>query len=159
MPNSVKSAFTQMKTTALTFLLLLLLGVTALARIGETPEECIRRYGEPIQRKANQTLFFRKAEISVICCFRDGKCVQVSYRKTADEARFLSPEIDILKAANGSHWQPQAKSASHYTYWRNDTCEVMYDGRTGLLQFATLEELDRAIKERAASEKNLLEGF
>lgn len=149
-----------MKTLTLLLLLCLFLSfsLSAHARIGESFDQCIQRYGEPVQRAGTQTLFFKKSGISITCAFRESRCVQISYKKLEPKARFTSHEVDILRTANGSNWKLQ-QSDSSYTYMRNETCENYHDHRTGLLQFETLAELDRKKQEKIAAEKKLLEGF
>ena len=148
-----------MKTISLTFLIFLWLGAGAQARIGETLEECIKRYGEPVQREETKTLIFQKSGISINCGFREGRCVQITYQKIDTKARLNNREVEILRAANGSNWILQGGTNSPYSYMRNEVCECYWNSLTGMLQFETLAELKRKAKEVADAERKLLEGF
>ncbi|WP_395740569.1 hypothetical protein [Prosthecobacter sp.] len=148
-----------MKTLRLALLTLLCLSSAALARIGETQDECIRRYGEPVQRDADKTLSFRKSGIAVTCTFLEGRCVHIRYQKLDPDARLNGREVDILRAANGTHWKLQGGNTSSYSTMRNETCECRWDYSTGVLEFETLTEVNRKKQDTITAEKKLLEGF
>lgn len=149
-----------MKALSLTLLSFLCLAISAQARIGETLDECIKRYGEPAQRPQPKTLLFHKSGIAITCFFVDGLCVQISYKKLDSATRFNEREVEILRMANGSRWQLRPDdSRSAYLYWSNETCECQWDRNQGLLQFEALAEKKRKADEVRAAEKKLLEGF
>ncbi len=145
---------------ALTLLTFFCLALSAQARIGETLDECIKRYGEPAQRPLPKTLLFHKSGIAITCYFVDGLCVNLSYKKIAPATRFNEREVEILRMANGSKWQVwQPGSHSPSICWRNEICECLWNRQQGLLQFETLAEKQRKAAEKRAEEKKLLEGF
>lgn len=149
-----------MKALSLTLLSFLCLALSTEARIGETLDECIKRYGEPAQRPQPKTLLFHKSGIAITCFFVDGLCVQISYKKLDSATRFNEREVEILRMANGSKWQlrPDASRNFHF-YWSNEICECQWDRNTGLLQFEALAEKKRKADEVRNAEKKLLEGF
>lgn len=149
-----------MKAISLTLLTFLCLALSTQARIGETLDECIKRYGEPAQRPQPKTLLFHKSGIAITCFFVDGLCVQLSYKKLETATRLNEREVEILRMANGSKWQLRPDGSHNPTiHWRNEICECLWDRNTGLLQFETLEEKKRKGAEMRAQEKKQLEGF
>jgi hypothetical protein len=149
-----------MKAISLTLLTFLCLALSTQARIGETLDECIKRYGEPAQRPQLKTLLFHKSGIAITCFFVDGFCVQLSYKKLDSGARFNEREVEILRMANGSKWQLRPDdSRNFHFYWFNEICECQWDRNTGLLQFETMAEKKRKAAEMRNVEKKQLEGF
>ena len=60
--------------------MLMLIAVSASARLDESKEECIKRYGEPRLKQGNVCIFFYKGyEISTI--FIKNNCEAISYKK------------------------------------------------------------------------------
>ena len=147
-----------MKAISLTLLTLLCLALSTQARIGETLDDCIKRYGEP-QRPQPKTLLFHKSDIAITCYFVDGLCVQLSYKKLDSATRLNEREVEILRIANGTKWQVWQPGSPPPIYWRNELCECVWDRNTGLLQFETLAEKKRKADARRTEEKKLLEGF
>ena len=67
-------------------LILALLSTLAHARIGETPEQCAKRYGEPFERKGgNATAIhsFAKGGVMTTCYFTGDKCVAICFELMA----------------------------------------------------------------------------
>ncbi|MFZ2277816.1 MAG: hypothetical protein WAW39_08450 [Prosthecobacter sp.] len=149
-----------MKALSLTLLTFLCLALSTQARIGESLDDCIKRYGEPAQCPQPKTLLFHKSGIAITCFFVDGHCVQISYKKLEPAARLNEREVEILRMANGSKWQLRPDDRHNPTiHWSNETCECQWDRNTGLLQFEALAEKKRKADEIRAAEKKLLEGF
>jgi hypothetical protein len=149
-----------MKAISLTLLTFLCLALSTQARIGETLDECIKRYGEPAQRPQPKTLLFHKSGIAITCFFVDGLCVEISYKKLDSGARFNEREVEILRMANGRMWQLRPDDNHNpIIYWRNEVCECQWDRNTGLLHFETLAERKRKAAEMRNEEKKQLEGF
>jgi hypothetical protein len=81
------------------------LGLPLQARIGETLEQCVGRYG-PVMEKRPATIagsepessVFSKASITIIAEFRDGLVWQISFRK----AGLSAGEAEAILQANGS---------------------------------------------------------
>ena len=92
-----------MKSLTLSALVLLLTSVPASARIGETLDECVQRYGPMIERRPAKlgssdpdVMVFSKAGITVAVEFKEGKAWHLTFRKTA----LTSFEIEALVTAN-----------------------------------------------------------
>lgn len=78
----------------------------ALARIGETREECKKRYGLPINKlihigKENEYLVFEKAEFEIEIHFYQNKADQVVYWKTSRTNTISEHEANELMTLNG----------------------------------------------------------
>ena len=52
---------------------MLIASTPALARIGETPEQCQARYGEPVKKLSNNRSLFQKNGILIIAEFYEGE--------------------------------------------------------------------------------------
>src|SRR5271169_4809652 len=90
-------------------LLLLLLGVANIcqARIGETLEEAIERYGKPVHKaSADEFAMFKEASYYITAHFHDGKTDAITYVKarseSSTEGAFSDDEIEMLLKINGS---------------------------------------------------------
>lgn len=85
---------------------LLMLNVAAHARLGETVNECVKRYGKPSgMDEKNSTFHFTKEGIEIHVTFDGGKCVKISYQKQEMSGLLRSDfdrnEVLRLLAANG----------------------------------------------------------
>ncbi len=88
----------------------------ASARIGETEEECIKRYGAPVSppaRAKKDTIYFEKNQFQIQCGFRESMCWSISY---VQDGKF---EIDVIKgllASNGGSesWEPKGTAGDHW---------------------------------------------
>jgi hypothetical protein len=88
--------------------LALLCAVPAEARLGETYEQCVQRYGRLVKkqgREDNPQFMFEKAGITIGINFLNGKAAQLSYSKSS--GTFLDIEVRQLLEINsgGSSWQ------------------------------------------------------
>jgi hypothetical protein len=85
------------------------------ARLGETLDQCVQRYGPLIRKQGradNPQFMFEKDGITIGINFLDGKAAQVSYSR-ASGSPFLDLEVRQLLEVNsaGSTWQyDQAES-------------------------------------------------
>ncbi len=92
---------------------LISLASPALARIGETREQCEARYGKPVRVLENpQTTIHQKAGLEVRCAFYEGKCDQIIFQhieRGADGKRLPLTELELktLMEANseGKAWE------------------------------------------------------
>lgn len=83
----------------ITILITLLMCGVAHARLGETVDECLKRYGMPYGMDEKQTTFyFVKDGITIHVTFDGGKCVQITYTSETD---WTPKDEDLLRAANG----------------------------------------------------------
>ena len=83
--------------------LLLLTILPASARVGETLDECVQRYGPMIERRPArlagsdaEVMVFSKAGITVVAEFREGKAWHLTYRKLG----LNTVEVDAIIMAN-----------------------------------------------------------
>ncbi len=91
---------------------LISLSSPALARIGETREQCDARYGKPVRvKEEEQMVHYEKAGYHIVCEFFEGKCEDISFNHVAkDEAGKLLPlskeELKMLMESNsgGKAW-------------------------------------------------------
>ena len=92
------------------FLILALLGQqTASARIGETIEQCDKRYGKPIAFQDAQgalvtpTRIYRKGDFEITVFQLNGRCEAMMYTNIVT-GKLLSTEIMKFLEANGRGW-------------------------------------------------------
>jgi hypothetical protein len=92
-----------MKTLALSALAMLLMIVPASARLGETLDECVTRYGPMIERRPAklaasdpEVMVFSKAGITVAVEFKNGKAWHLTFRKVG----LGSNEVEAVIMAN-----------------------------------------------------------
>lgn len=93
----------------------------AAARIGETPEQCRARYGDPID-KDKDILVFKKVDILIAVWFYNGEADMILYSKAAG---FSDNEIYTLCKLNGDarRWT-QISPNSMYAKWRMEDDEL-----------------------------------
>lgn len=151
-------------------LTLLILAVPAFARLGETPEECVARYGSPISTdKAKQILAFQKSGLLIMAEFDGGRCACISFQHAdkdaaGEPAPFTAEEAELLREANsdGMKWiipliRPPdlylwtVKGEHRFTIWN------AIDKR--IVKIATAEHLKRETAAKAAQEKEKFKGF
>src|SRR5215204_1744652 len=92
-----------MKGIVLSALVVLLITAPAVARVGETLDECVQRYGPMIERRPAKlsasdpdVMVFSKAGITVAVEFKEGKAWHLTFRKTA----LTAGEIEAVITAN-----------------------------------------------------------
>ncbi len=137
---------------------LISLASSALARIGETREQCEARYGKPLKiEEEDQAFRYRKAGFNVTCIFRAGACVHIGFSHVADAenevAPITEPEITTLLNANagGKPWAKDEKSSKReYSVW---TCGDLRADYTGLGANSLLINT-KAFRDERDAEKN-----
>ena len=109
-------------------LLLLLLGVANIcqARIGDTLEEAIERYGKPVHKaSADEFAMFKEASYYITAHFRDGETDAITYVKAGSESStkgaFSDDEIEMLLKINGSgqKWE-RSKAKASLQEWKTE---------------------------------------
>jgi hypothetical protein len=141
--------------------LLLGLSVTSFARIGETMDEAVNRYGDVVHHGIahGENLYsFKKNGFNILAHFHEGKIDRIMYssesgRKLTDE------EIDTFLKAN-NHGRPMNEdlpyiwvgkdAAATYSKWPRDTWHLDVKART----FGR-----KGIVTKKPTEKAKLEGF
>ncbi len=166
--------------TLTTFIMLLMLGIGAQAHLGETPQQCVARYGNPTGMDEKQTtFFFTKEGVNVHATFDGGKCVKLILSKQAMggllRRDFDDHEVRMLLAANsaGQTWEKSSGFVDdEWVTEKRDLCAT-HEGVTRRLVIMTQEqslkewadqqraiEADRAAKEaKTAAERSKLKGF
>ncbi len=91
----MKSTFTSFALALpLAFALTLTISSPAFARIGETKDQCIKRYGKPAsESNSGDTLVFRKADFEITCNFQSDNCWKVQYAYAAKNAAGVAPNF------------------------------------------------------------------
>lgn len=131
------------------------------ARLGETPEQCATRYGEPSGEKGRKVVY-RKNGFAIAAWFHAGKCDCIVFRKEIDPGLDLGeeisePEIEALLEANrgdgkwtkakANQWAIGEERIAIYLFSRND------------LVIATLAGAEHWMKDQAAKKKANLKDF
>jgi hypothetical protein len=90
-------------------LFLLLFGFASIcqARIGDTLEEAIERYGKPLHKaSADEFAMFKEASYYITAHFHDGKTDAITYVKagspSSSKPAFSDDEIEMILKINGS---------------------------------------------------------
>ncbi len=148
----------------------LILGVTttAQARLGETPDQLVARYGQPLTEKDQKAqgdkisladVIFQKGGFQVEVTVTDGISVLESFRKLNNQPINLA-EVGILLTANsqGLNWEAPEKSGNLRIWTRDDgaTATLRPDGSL------TIKSKELATEEAAAKRleaKPSLDGF
>ena len=141
----------------------LVIGCTvALARIGETEEQCDERYGKPFavsEDKVERT--YKKGEFHMRAQFHDGKCDLIMFAKPDGTPQEISEsERDVLMKANGGgrEWQKSKDGAEvmHFET-RDGELYALYNSRG--LMIATREATKRKDAAKKAEMEKKLKGF
>jgi len=130
-------------------LLLFLLVPLASARIGESPEECAKRYGlkqdEPVQ---DGEITYRKAGYVIHIKFHDGKAVAIEFVKPKNSpggARVSEKECDALLAASGGKvkWEKKPERSEGSEVWTSEDGKLTAFHGLNVLRIVTAEEIAR----------------
>jgi hypothetical protein len=109
-------------------LLPLLLGVANIcqARIGDTLEEAIERYGKPVHKaSADEFAMFKEPSYYITAHFHDGQTDAITYVKTGSESAtkgaFSDDEIEMLLKINasGQTWV-RSKAKAGLQEWKTE---------------------------------------
>lgn len=124
--------------------LLLLCTSPALARLGETREQCDARYGKPVAAQADPpTQMYDKAGLLIVCKFdapADSTCRGIAFCRSGPGSSRNEPliqvEIDLLLKASseGKTWiKDSATSSATEDLWTRDGARASYNKETHLL--------------------------
>lgn len=142
------------------FFMLLLIASPASARLGETVQECLARYGEAIEADAEErTAAFVKSGFLVMVYFDDsGYCDKIIFIREDKEA-FSETQKDTLIAANlGEEIEPVDVGINEG--WETPTGDLgVYNVIQEVLIFRTKARLERDAKEKESKEKKALSDF
>jgi hypothetical protein len=135
------------------------------ARIFDTVDEAVNRYGQVVEQESDNgivTRAFRKGAYSIVCAFRAGVCHVEVYTKPGKivNEELSEDELEAFLLANkgGSSWEQWRDSKDFITkiVWRSDGQVVAtYNIIKRDLFFITAEELRR----QHEIDKDNLSGF
>ncbi|GEP46179.1 hypothetical protein [Brevifollis gellanilyticus] len=147
---------------------LISLSSPALARIGETPEQCEARYGKPVKIKAENSVSYQKAGMRVDCEFIDGKCARIYFAKLEKDAQnaalpITSEEAKILMEANsdGTPWTKTGELVEEgFETWKSGELEASHlKNAYSSLSINNLAYRKLQDAKKADEEKGSLKGF
>ena len=111
----------------LAILIIAIMPLTALARIGETKEQCDKRYGKYITpsfaNKGIRYLYFKTHGLAIDIHIIQSTCHRIKYFKE-DEGMLAKEEIVALLNENGKGWQQTSE-----TEWSNQQCSAKVWGK------------------------------
>lgn len=150
---------------------------TASARLMESKDDCLKRYGTPARTKGDESVWIKEG-IKITALFHRDACQKISYEKLQPDAKFSQVELETLLEANknGRSWE---SSGGFFTQgWKTSEgwYVATYDAQKGLTlmtayyqnieEKAAEQEAEKARKaaeneaaKKAAAEKKKLEGF
>ncbi len=143
----------------------IILGQTAYSRIGETPKQCIERYGEPFNViRETKTLVFKNDDFLFWLRFWNGVAHQITYEKNKEPDPFSSNdlsrnEIIILleKNSRGEKWKDIFEGRLWETENSKDKMKAMSSGRS---LFIETIEFDQYLEgQENETERKDLRGF
>lgn len=152
----------------LTLLVLALLPLSAGARIGETSDQCIARYGAVVYAdSATGMLLFHRAGFAIGVLMHDGKCEAIRFEKLEKDAintaaEITDAEIQTLLASNagGRTWTQTADKGLTHAWTRHDgEAMAVYDVIDHTFLITTIAATQRAAAKAKAKEERNLEGF
>ncbi len=119
---------------AIAFVVLSLAAGPASARLGETPGQCMERYGAPVGVNAlANSMEFRTSDYYILVTFHDGVADSIAFWKLADDSpggvQWLSmKEIKAFLRANGqgAEWWPGFPSNGRTAYSEGNGVDPWY---------------------------------
>ena len=137
----------------------------AFARIGETPEECKKRYGAPLNITETDH-FYSKEGIIIVCRFFQDKCDWVQFQKSEKDIlgksiKMSDTEIELLLKANGSglRWDKEPSIGKKVWTTEDGKMHAVYMIWDNILIFATNDWLNRDMEKSQAQDKEKLKDF
>ena len=143
-------------------ILLLVLSAPLFARIGETEEQCNKRYGgESVPKKVNGGyVFYEMEKFKIIVRIRDGKCTMIEY--TSKKDGLTETTIQQLQSLNyPKPWHNPKSNGVSMTITTSEDGHVFstYESIGKSLQISTKEEVEATSKELAEKEKEFIDGL
>jgi hypothetical protein len=146
--------------------IVLTLSSTAVARIGETLEQCQSRYGKEI-RRANGCSVFIKAGFYIMVQFYEGKADSILFRKVEQNILDMPVEIspneiqNLLKQNGGGKTWKETHEVIIGSSWATEDRSVLagYTAMDRVLVIFTLDHSLRNLAAKKAKEDKKLEGF
>jgi hypothetical protein len=154
-----------MKATLIFLAVLLFAAHTATARIGETLEQCIERYGQPaVPPKPGGPVTFLKANVAITISFHEGHADMLVFFKWENGAKgpLSDEEISVLMRANsnGLSWEKTPVVTLNRAWNTADkSIYALLDAVTRSLTITTKDAIDRQKSEQASAAGKSLSGF
>ncbi len=99
----------------------LIFSTCALARIGETLDECKSRYGSPSGNLAADQITFKSGHVSIVVHVRNGRSIQEDFAPESGTTLSDSEVSEILQEnSGGSTWEVSGETATVISYSRKD---------------------------------------
>jgi hypothetical protein len=120
-----------MKTAFLILTMLAMAAHSASARIGETLEQCIARYGQPVlPLKEGGPAIFVKSNVAICVTFYQGRADMLVFWKrndTGQKGPLSDGEVSLLMNANagGHSWQKADNGGSTISAWKTDDGKIL----------------------------------
>jgi len=157
-----------MRIALLTFCLVVTVAGTAQARLGETPDQLVARYGQPLSEKdqkgegdkiALADVVFEKGGFQVSVTVVDGLSVAESFKKLNGQP-ITTLEVRTLLTANGQghEWDAPVESKGG-KLWTRDDSATAYLGQDGSLQIKSPELVGKEVAAKRAEKSPTLDGF
>ncbi|RYD67686.1 MAG: hypothetical protein EOP83_02325 [Verrucomicrobiaceae bacterium] len=149
-------------------LLLLVSALPASARLGETRDECDKRYGIPVKTLEGGGIVYAKAGLHIVATFWNSKVSHIMVCKVERDAlntpkELSQNEIEILLKANdgGSEWKKSEALAFMRSQWEraDGKAVALYkqtDNYLTIIDTAYASHLD---EEKEKKEAKVLDGF
>lgn len=146
--------------------LLILLLMPAMARIGESPAECVKRYGKPVAT-GEEAKRFEKSGLLVTVVFHKGKAAALMISKSEKDALGRSAELsqaEIVALINANCGDldkivyPETATETHIET-EDHSIIINYQKFSRVLSIATKEWADMAIEKKAQDERDKLKDF
>ncbi len=135
----------------LILLLILLLPALAQARLGETHEQCVARYGSPTEEIPDFAIgsmkvlgsIFQKDGLEIFAIFVDGRAIQVAYsRRPAADLPAAQIQTLLTDNAAGETWRVLSTDATP-NYWETSRSYAVHDANLRQLIFTNRDYFDR----------------
>jgi hypothetical protein len=143
--------------------LAVMLSSTGLARINETLDECVNRYGAAVSGPINEspgkaTYVFQKSDYRIMVTFVDGKVAIISFNKPGALSEIEVERLLDANRVNGQPWQHVA-GGSETSLWANASKDMATLTPEHGLQITTAQGLKAAREGDDARTREGLEGF
>jgi hypothetical protein len=126
------------------------------ARIGETLEQCVSRYGEPVS-KANGLILFQKSGIVIaVASFFEGRVDSIGFKKISGDPLSATELKELLDANSGGQTWKKGALGADVLLSQDGELTAKYTDSERTLVIATVRKLAR---DAAKSESKQLNGF
>jgi len=158
-----------MRTAFLSLLFVIAITATAQARLGETPDQLVARYGQPLSeadqkaegiKVAEAVVVFQKGGFEIDVTVADGVSVQEVFKKVNGQPLTLSEARTLLNSnAQGLDWEAPVSTLGGGKLWKRDDNATALAASDGSL---VIKSRTLAVKEAVARKEEKtpsLEGF